>query len=235
MERERGAALPLICLPVKADAYGHGALPIAKCALGAGVQYLAVATVDEGVQLREGGITAPILLFSQCIPQEMEAASKNGLLPLVGDKEAASLFALNGGKCVFLKIDSGMGRMGCAPCDACKTAEYINSLGLKINGTLTHLAVSDSSAASSIEYTNLQLKKFNAALEEMREVGLDSGIVSAANSGATAGFPASWFDMVRPGILLYGYAPKMYTEIPVKPVMELISQIVCIKKIKGGG
>ncbi|GMO35214.1 MAG: alanine racemase [Termitinemataceae bacterium] len=233
-----------ICLPVKADAYGHGALEIAQTALENGVTFLAIATVDEGVELRDAGINAPILLLSQCTPSETQYAADNNLIPLVSDKEAAKLFSQAAQKSfckdgkvdVFLKIDTGMGRMGCAPENAAELAEYIISLGnVNLAGTITHFAVSDSTEDAGIAYTNLQLEKFTGALNAIQEAGISTGIVTAANTGATIANKRTWFDMVRPGILLYGYPPDgLEPQIPVKPVMELVTQIVFLKKIKEG-
>jgi alanine racemase len=229
-----------ICMPVKANAYGHGAVEISKTALANGVDYLAVATVNEGAQLRDAGIKAPILLLSQCTPNEMQDAAYNELIPLVSDNEGAKLFAEASAKTlakkglVFLKIDTGMGRIGCAPQKAAELARYISSLdSIRLAGVITHFAVSDSAEPSDIAYTNNQLEKFNDAIAAIREVSCV--IVSAANTGATIAHPAAWFDMVRPGILLYGYPPVgLQPQLSVKPVMELVSQIVFTKKIQKG-
>ncbi|MDR0706639.1 MAG: alanine racemase, partial [Treponema sp.] len=114
--RKRVGEGRLICAPIKADAYGHGAAPVAKACLEAGVQRLAVATVDEGAELRAAGIAAPILLLSFPMPDEYESVVSLGLTPLVGDKELAAgleraAASLNAGGCVavHLKVDTGMG------------------------------------------------------------------------------------------------------------------------------
>ena len=233
-----------LCMPVKADAYGHGALRVAEEALRCGVEYLAVATVDEGLELRGAGISAPVLLFSQPLREELEEAARAELIPFIADRDAAAFFAeavrkaagaKRKGK-VFLKIDSGMGRMGCGPEEAAELAAFIAGLPeLEYAGTATHLAVSDSAETDAVEYTRLQLSRFNGALEQIRGRGISPGIVTAANTGATVSHREGWYDMARPGILLYGYPPDgVEPRLAMRPVMELESAVVIIKRIGRG-
>ncbi|GHV17089.1 alanine racemase [Spirochaetia bacterium] len=245
--RNRIGPGPLMCLPVKADAYGHGAVRIARAALEAGVAYLAVATVQEGTQLREAKIEAPILLLSIPLPEEIPEMAANGLIPLIGDEEFAAETAKAAADAgvrlpVHLKVDTGMGRVGVKPDGAANLAAFIAAQpSLKYAGTATHLAVSDSTGEADIEYTKQQLAQFRGAVESIRRAGVDPGIVHAANSGAVVLHRDAWFDMVRPGIILYGYSPVSASPIrgpdsgiAVEPVMELVTQIVFIKKIKKG-
>jgi len=239
---------PLLCFPVKADAYGHGAVPVSKFALKHGADFLAVATVDEGAELREAGINAEILLLSQALPEELESAVKYGLTPFVSGpvyvKALASAAAKLGRQCsVFLKTDSGMGRLGCRPEDAAELAACISAQKhLIYRGTATHLAVSDSGRQDDIEYTKRQIMIFSGAADSVRKAGFSPGIVSAANTGASLFYPEAWFDMIRPGILLYGYPPvtagadavSKTGTAPWLPVMELVTRIVHIKKIAKG-
>jgi alanine racemase len=226
-------------MPVKADAYGHGAAPVARAALEAGVQYLAVATVDEGLELRAAGIEAPILLLSIPLPGELPAMAAGDLSPLIGDKEyaeAAALAAEQAGKrlSVHLKVDTGMGRVGCPPEAAAELAACIAARpSLKLAGTATHLAVADSPAEADRAYTGEQLARFRAAAGGIRRAGLDPGLLHAANSGAVIFHEDAYFDMVRPGILLYGYGAAGKTP-EVEPVMELVTQISYIKQVKAG-
>jgi alanine racemase len=234
-----------ICVPVKADAYGHGALRIAQTALEAGAFCLAVAALSEAAELREGGLDAPILLLSQPQPGELPEIVRLRLSPLVSDRDFAE--ALNRAAetesragaprlPVHLKIDTGMGRMGCAPEEAPELARFLAGCAfLRHEGTATHLAVSDSPAPDDMAYTRLQITRFREALAAMKAAGADPGIVHAANSGGVILHPDSWFDMVRPGIVLYGYN-LTGTEIalPVRPVMELRAKIVFMKQIKKG-
>jgi len=236
-----------ICVPVKADAYGHGALKMAKISLKAGAYCLGVAAVSEGTELRKGGIRAPILLFSQPHPEEIPELVQAGLTPLVSDAWFAS--ALNerslaeGIKLpVHLKIDTGMGRLGCAPEEALAIARHIaGCAALELTGTATHFAVSDSTDERDIAYTQAQIAAFREAVAAIKDAGFNTGIVHAANSGAVIRYPDAWFDMVRPGILLYGYKtveeskePPFLPPIEVQPVMELRSVVSLIKRVKKG-
>jgi alanine racemase len=244
-------------VPIKANAYGHGALPIAKASLEAGAACLAVAAAQEGAELREGGIEAPVLLFSQPLFEEIPDIIENRLIPFVSDRDFALALhreaAARGLKIpVHLKIDTGMGRMGCAPAEAPGLAGYIAGLSaLEYAGTATHLAVSDSAAPGDIACTRKQTACFREALAGIQAAGLNPGIVHAANSGAVLLHPDSWFDMARPGILLYGYntveaeaagfapqsaplAASLAAPLCVEPVMELRTRVVFIKKVKKG-
>jgi len=236
-----------ICVPVKADAYGHGALEMAKTSLETGAYCLGTATVAEGIELRKGGITAPILLFTQSHPAEIPAILSAGFIPFVSDEWYAR--ALNEAASskiklpVHLKIDTGMGRSGCPAEEALTFAKYIDTCAsLELAGTATHFAVSDSTDAKDIAYTKLQLSRFKEAVDAIKSAGIDPGIVHAANSGAVTLHPDTWFDMVRPGILLYGYKnveEKEILDFPfesihVQPVMELRTTVVMIKRVKKG-
>jgi len=243
-----------ICVPVKADAYGHGALEIAKISMEAGAFCLGVATVTEGTELRKGGINAPVLIFSQPHPDEIPEIIKMKLIPFVSDVEFAD--ALNkyaqtkeNVQPVHIKIDTGMGRIGCLPEEALALARRITSSpGLELAGIATHFAVADSTDPQDIAFTHKQLTEFKKAVTAIRNEGIDPGIVHAANSGAVILHPDTWLDMVRPGIFLYGYkaveeknAPpehfdKLSELIPLhaQPVMELRTTVTMIKKIKKG-
>jgi len=238
-----------ICVPVKANAYGHGALEIAKTSLEADAFCLGVATVQEGLELRKDGIKAQIMLFSQPNPEEIPEIFETKLTPFISDRWFAGVLndraaAENIKLPVHLKIDTGMGRIGCPAEEALNIARYINDCkGLELAGTATHLAVSDSADKGDIAYTQKQLGIFKEAIDAIKAAGIDPGIVHAANSGAVIIHPYSWLDMVRPGILLYGYKTVEETgnggdfpfqPIKTQPVMELRTNVVLIKKIKKG-
>ncbi|MDR2516296.1 MAG: alanine racemase [Spirochaetaceae bacterium] len=244
--RRRTGAERRLCVPVKAGAYGHGALRIARAAGEAGAFCLAVATVWEGAELRRGGITLPVLLFSEPLPREIPALLENRLTPFVSGMDTARALAAAAAGCgirlpVHLKIDTGMGRAGCAPEDAIQLARCIaGSSSLEYAGTATHFAAADSADPADAVYTRRQIAIFEDALRDIRSAGIDTGIVHAANSGAVILHPASWFDMVRPGILLYGYktveepAGTEAAPLSVEPVMELKTQVTLVKKIRRG-
>jgi alanine racemase len=228
-----------ICVPVKADAYGHGAVEIARLSLAAGCFCLGVADAQEGAALRDAGISAPILLFSQPLPAEIPELLKNELSPLVSDAEFIEMLAKSAAETgirlpVHLKIDTGMGRMGCAPAEAPLLAKQIAASPLEYAGTATHLAVSDSAAPEDRAYTERQIARFREALDQIRGAGVDPGIVHAANSGAVVLHPDAWFDMARPGIILYGYNLTGTPFPGLKPVMELRTNVALIKRVKKG-
>ncbi|MBB6482438.1 alanine racemase [Spirochaeta isovalerica] len=232
-----------ICTAVKADAYGHGAVEVSKRALEWGVDFLAVATVSEAIILREAGIEAPIILFSIAMDREIEQIVSYNLTPFVADPVYTNRIheeAVRQKKTinVHLKIDTGMGRIGVQPDEAVDLAgTIVRSAGMRLEGVCTHFPVSDSPEREDIDFTREQIRIFNQAVESIRKRGIDPGIVHAANSGAIIAHPDAHFDMVRPGICLYGYYPDQRMDkspADFKPVMELISRPAFIKKVKRG-
>jgi len=236
---------PKICFAVKADGYGHGAVNISLCALEAGVEDLSVAGVSEAAELRIIGIDAPILLLSQTQPEELPYIASMDLIPLVSDAEfidEAAAAALGAGKkiTVHLKVDTGMGRLGCHVEDAVSLAAKIVSIkDLSLGGVATHLSVAESLKPDDITYTKDQLRKFREVITSIKNAGIDPGITHAANSGGLVFHEDSYFDMVRPGLFLYGYLPSPCRVSAdswpkIEPVMELESKVVFIKRIKKG-
>ncbi len=231
-----------ICVPIKADAYGHGAVRVAVAAIRAGAAYLAVASVQEGIELRESGIVAPILLFSLPLPEELPAVAEHHLTLMITDKEFAEEAASAAQEKdeianVHIKIDTGMGRIGCRPEDAAELAAFIASCkSLRYAGTASHFSVSDSACPDDIAYTKQQIALFKDAVSRIKSAGIDPGILHIANSGGVVLHEDSYFDMVRPGLLMYGYPPaeSMADAVPVKPVMELVTNIVFMKQVKKG-
>jgi len=225
-----------LCLAVKADAYGHGIRLIGVAAEQHGIDCLAVATVDEALELRDAGVSIPILLYSLPDPNEIPIAVSAGVTPLLCDEEMIEMFETACREAgtsitVHLKIDTGMGRIGCRPEEASRLASRIaESDLLTLGGVSTHFAASDT---SDVGYTSLQVSRFSKALDEIRAAGIDPGVVHASNTGAVLAHPTSWFDMVRPGIAAYGYYPSMEQErvLSLKPVMELRSKVVFIKHV----
>ncbi|MFP4484334.1 MAG: alanine racemase [Spirochaetaceae bacterium] len=244
--RQSAAGTPKICLAVKADAYGHGIGPIARVAIDEGVEYLAVAAVDEAVALREEGISAPLLLYSLPIREEIRAILDYGVTPLVSDvdfvadlSEAAELRSQRTGEpaeplAVHLKIDTGMGRIGCRPEDAAELARTIEAAPrLQLEGVSTHFPNADDPDQT---FTNAQIERFIGAVDSIRAAGIDPGLIHAANSAGLLEHPGSRLDMVRPGLLAYGYYSTDTQErhLPVRPVMELESRIVYLKSVPPG-
>ena len=240
-ERPGGSvrARPRICLAVKANAYGHGIVEVGRTAAGAGVECLAVATTDEAVELREAGLLLPILLYGLPVPDEIGVLVANDVTPLVGDADLIDLLAREAATqrrsvTVHLKIDTGMGRIGCSPDDAVDLARRISSAGsLRLAGVSTHFAAADSADPA---FTETQCDRFEAAVGAIRTAGIDPGLVHAANSAGILSHPRSWYDMVRPGIMAYGYypSPEVNRSIDLRIVMELRSRLVYVKRLRAG-
>ena len=240
--RKKAGPNTKICLPVKADAYGHGSVAISRCALDAGVEYLAVSDLGEGAELRAAGITAPILVLSQALPEELPGIVSLELSPIVSDGEfiEEAVRAARQEKkrlSVHLKVDTGMGRLGCRPEDAVAlAAKIVSQKELTLAGTATHLSVSDSLELGDMAYTKEQLRRFRESVAALKKAGIDPGLLHAANSGALVFHDEACFDMIRPGIFLYGYSPAASVRggLNSRPVMELRSAVVQIKRVKKG-
>ena len=228
-----------ICMAVKADAYGHGACRVAERGLKEGAEYLGVAAVNEAAALRDYGIEAPVLLFSLCSREEIEDLFKYNITPFVASvdflKEIEKICSSKGVKKeVHLKIDTGMNRVGCKVEDSLETARYINSSPyLILGGICTHFPVSD---IPDRTFSEKQLEKFKNAVENIKAHNINPGIVHASNSGCIMQYEDAYFDMVRPGIILYGYSPdsSIKDKISLKHVMSFESEILFIKKINKG-
>jgi len=217
---------------VKANGYGHGAVMIAKTAVGAGTDYLGVATVDEGAQLRKHGLIAPILVVGPVVPGEIPTAIHHDLELAVGSMESISAVDEAAKRCpsrqpikLHLKIDTGMRRFGCLPGECAALAKRIAEVGnLLLAGTLTHFACADEIDETP---TLEQQAVFESALLALSQTGVDPGIRHAANSAATLRSRRYDYDMVRIGISLYGIAPSPDIELTegLKPAMSIRSKI----------
>ena len=241
-----------LCIAVKANSYGHNAILTSKLAEEAGAEFLAVATVDEGIELRNAGIKCNILLLSICIPEEYESLFKYEITPLIFDLEniknlsaAADKYFNNNTKFkVQLAVDTGMGRIGCYPDEAGEQAQVINNSNhLILSGMCTHFAVSDSLDKENIEFTNKQYENFEKAIENVKNKGIDPGICSCSNSAAIMNNKNMHINMVRAGIITYGYYPDDITkeylksvnkDIELKPVLSLETKVVAIRHFKKG-
>lgn len=224
---------------VKANAYGHGAVKVSQRLEKAGADYLAVAYLEEAIELREAGIKLPILILGRTDPRYAPDVVEYGLTQAVTDLETAKEYsraALEEGKPVLchLKLDTGMGRLGfSAVRDADKLAEAASLTGLDIEGAFTHFAVSDE---DDEEYTRAQFERFQSAAASVeRASGKLLKIKHCTNSGAMIKYPWTYCDMVRPGILLYGYYPcPEKGAIDVRPCMSLKARVVQVKDMKKG-
>ena len=226
---------------VKANAYGHGAVKVSRLAQESGVDWLGVATVPEGIQLREAGVHLPILKFSPAFEGEMLAAVNHNLALTVCELDnikalQACCASIDKTAAVHLKVETGMGRIGAAITDAADMAAMIEKhcTNLVLEGIFTHLPVSDEPEPS---FTKSQILRFNAVVEAIQSfIGRKVDLVHCANSGAVLAHAEGWFDMVRPGIMVYGYYPDPRTPrtIPLKPGMSLHTQVSFIKQVSAG-
>jgi len=221
---------------VKADGYGHGAVQVARAALAGGADRLGVATVAEGIELRDAGITVPIQLLSEPPESAIPSLLEGALVPTITTREFAVALgkwaAGRGLEAPFhLKIDSGMNRIGIRAEDAAAFARNLADFpGLVLEGTFTHLATAD--VAGDWEVTR-QLQRFERALADMRTEGVEPGIVHAANSPATILYPESHYDMVRCGIAIYGLQPSPDTErvLDLAPAMSVKARVTLVKRV----
>lgn len=232
-----------ICMAAKADCYGHGTDVLVKAGADAGLLDAAgVADISEAVIMRELGIRIPILVFRGCLEEDLHKLAEYDIQPFVSDIayiRAVEKCAEEAGKKipVHLKIDSGMSRAGCSPSEALELARYIKeSSSLVLEGICSHLAVSDSFTPECVADTKKQIRIFNEALEKIRSAGISPSVVHCAASGAILAYPETYYDMVRPGILLYGYPPgrECCGRLELKPVMDFISHVILVKRIKKG-
>ena len=227
---------------VKANAYGHGAVKVSQRLEKAGADYLAVAFLEEAIELREAGIKLPILILGRTAPQYARDAVEYGLTQAVTDLATAKEYSR--AACgeerpllCHLKLDTGMGRLGfSAGRAAAELAEAARLPGLDIEGAFTHFAVSDEDGADDEAYTRAQFDRFLAASSHIeRASGKMLKIKHCANSGAMIKYPWTYCDMVRPGILLYGYYPCAEKGgIDVRPCMSLKARVVQVKDMKKG-
>lgn len=209
----RIAAPAEVCAVVKADGYGHGAVPVAAAALEAGATWLAVALVEEGVALRDAGVGAPILLLSEPPPDALAEAVSRGLTPTLYTREgveaAASAAEGRGAPvAVHVKVDTGMHRVGADPGDVATVAALAAGRPeLGVEGLWTHLAVADGLGEEDRAFTALQLRRFESTRQALGAAGIVPPLLHAANSAGAIAHEAARYDLVRSGIALYGQPP----------------------------
>jgi len=242
-----------LLVAVKANAYGHGLVEVARQALETGADALGVARMPEGLALRDAGIDAPVLVFGFTPPSDVEALVRHDLIQTVYTLDTARAYAERIGKRggrlkVHLKVDTGMGRLGILP-DSRRyvepgmgvsdhaVREVLTIAGLKeltLEGIFTHFASSDS---ADKRFAEQQFDMFMAFLGQLKRSGLEFELRHAANSGAVIDMPLTHLDMVRAGVSLYGLYPSDEVEksrIDLVPVMTLKARIVHLKMVPAG-
>jgi alanine racemase len=231
-----------ICGVVKANAYGHGIREISERLVKSGADFLGVANYDEAIKLRATIPNASILVFGTLIHSKLKPAayvarlSKYNLIATVASLETAKFldyYSRGTGKKfkVHIKVDTGLRRIGFDAKRAFKNISQIfNYKNLEIEGIFTHFATSESGDKT---FARHQLHKFQELLHNFKKAGMEFPIVHSANSGAILDLKESHFDMVRPGLILYGYYPsnEIRNKIPLKPILNLKSKVTYIKRV----
>ncbi|MDO5678544.1 MAG: alanine racemase [Propionibacteriaceae bacterium] len=226
---------------VKANAYGHGLVPVARSIQERGsAEWLGIAVTSEGQQLRAAGITLPILKFTPTFPDELPEALAAGITVSVGTETAIDAVAEAAREAgatvdVHLKIDTGMRRVGAEPHAAVGLAERIADSGsLRLGGIFTHLPISD--VAAGDEFTREQLERFDEVVAEVEHAVGAVEWVHAANSGAVLGHDLGRTTLVRPGIMIYGSYPDALTP-PTRPLRDVgtwTSRVSFVKRVAAG-
>lgn len=229
---------PGIIAVVKANAYGHGALPVAHALEEAGAAWLAVADIEEGVELRRGGIAARILVFGALSVSDLDGVFDFSLTPTIaspGAGQALQAAARRRGARIgyHLKVDTGMHRLGLRHDNLRQTVPpLLASDHLRLEAVYTHFATADDPEHSLFEEQRIN---FDAACDRIRHFGASSFARHAANSAAILRDSRIWHDFVRPGLLLHGVVPPpLHTSLPLRPVMSLTSRVVAVKGLRGG-
>ncbi len=236
--RHVGAGVQVIAV-VKANAYGHGAVPVARAALEAGATYLGVHRLNEGIELRQAGIDAPVLLMGYTPPSGAAEVVRWRLTPSLMTAEfARALFAQAGLQkqtvAVHVKIDTGMSRYGLMPDEALEFMQFLQTLpSLRLEGLFTHFATADSLDQTWIRR---QLEVFNGVIAAVSAAGITIPLIHAANSGAAMRLREAHFHAIRPGIALYGLDPT--NEWPpvfeIKPALALKSLVARVRELPVG-
>lgn len=223
---------------VKADAYGHGAVHIASVLEDLGADYLAVSSLDEAMELRLNGIAMPILLLGHTPEDQVPLMIENKITQTVTCEAKAIEYSQAAVRCggtlkVHIKLDTGMSRLGFL-CDGLHFDSGVEAIvrscrmpNLEAEGIFTHFSVSDEDDSESRAYTRRQFELFQAVIEALEQRGIRFSLRHCANSGAVARYPETWLDMVRPGLLLYGYGAdaKKLGLLPVMCVKSVVNTI----------
>jgi alanine racemase len=224
---------------VKADAYGHGAVPVTRLLEGVGIRGFGVATVEEGVELRRGGIRVPIVVMGATFGREHAEVVAHDLVPMVGDAGDVEEFARAASASgrvrfsIHVKVDTGMTRLGVTVDEfGAFLARCGRHPSIRVDGLATHFASAD---APDPAPTEEQLRVFVTCLDQARAMGADPQTIHAANSAAALRFPRTRFDWVRPGLVLYGALPGPEVPDPgLRPVLSWHTRINALRRVKAG-
>lgn len=225
-----------VMVTVKADAYGHGLVPVSKRLVSCRVDSLGVASIDEGIRLREAGIKIPILILGIILAKDIPTVNKNGLSVTVCEEGLA--LALNKKSAergrpvkVHVKVDTGMGRIGVQHQDALALIKRISELKfIDLEGIFTHFPLADTDK----DFTLRQIEIFARLAERLKGLGINIPLVHAANSLGALNYKKSHFSMIRPGLVIYGLYPAKNLKIRLKPVLSLKTRVMFIKRLPRG-
>ena len=225
---------------VKADAYGHGAVETAQALARHGIGRFAVASLDEGIALRQAGLSASIVVLGALFEEQVSDLIAYQLTPVVSDGRilptlVKATHSQPAPYPIHLKLETGMGRLGFSPEELLSLLDnHIVRSPLRVEGMMTHLADADGTDSA---FTERQLGVLRAMLEHIRQRGLTLPLVHAANSAAIVRFPEAHFSLVRPGIMLYGYhtLPATIPAPDLRPVLSLRTTVVQLRRIPEGG
>jgi alanine racemase len=236
-----------ICAVVKANGYGHGAQLAANAALEGGADSLAVAIVDEGIELRGAGVSAAILLLTEIAPEAIPDALRNELTLTIGSLAGAraaveSAEELGGRYTVHVKVDTGMHRTGVAPEDVDEVVDLLlASSSIDLEGLYTHFSVADGSSADDRAFTRGQIKLFHEIVSALSERGITPRVLHSANSAGALGYPEARLSMVRVGLAMYGYVPEGWLagaleerNLKLEAVLTLRAQVVAVRRVAAG-
>ena len=225
---------------VKADAYGHGAVKISKALVRNGIHHLGTALVEEAVELRDAGIKIPIIVLGGIFKEQIPKIAEYSLTPVVYQEDFLKAVAKEARKSnkkvnIHIKIDTGMGRIGVLPDEAVDFAKKAASQkNIKVEGIMTHFADAD---LADKAYAEKQMAEFTSIVNKLNEEGIDIPYQHIANSAALVSFENNKFNMARPGIMLYGYAPSAEGKergLNLIPVMSLKTKVLHLKKVSAG-
>ncbi|MBM3254889.1 MAG: alanine racemase [Candidatus Omnitrophica bacterium] len=221
---------------VKADAYGHGIIAVAKKLVSCGVDYLGVASIDEGIKLRNAGVGKPILILGLVLKEDISPIVRYKLIPALCTMELAHALNRMASKIgkkikVHVKVDTGMGRIGVLYKDTLFFIKKLSKLKfIEIEGMFTHFPSADTDRAFTLKQISL-IKNLKLKLSNL---GIEIPLVHAANSMGLIGYKESHFNMVRPGLMIYGLYPKQGLKIKLKPVLSLKTRVVYSKTLPAG-
>jgi alanine racemase len=232
------AAPAKIMAILKADAYGHGMVKVARTVLNNGASWVGVATLGEAITLRKSGIEAPILVLSYMPAWQAHQAILHNISVTIFSQELGQAFSraaveLNRQAYIHIKVDSGMGRLGLLPDQVLPFIQALPQTNLKIEALFTHFGTADE---ADLSYAYEQLRRFNALLAQLDEAGLRPPLIHAANTAGLLNLPEARFDMVRPGIGLYGLPPSAHTALPegFRPALTFKSTVGQVKTLPPG-